>query len=363
MPAAQDTTPTPAPGKKAITLTDVAARAGVSRATASMGLRNSPKIAPATRSRIHKAAQELNYWPDPMLAALVTRRNHRRTPANLAVVIDDCWLGGRAGEDDSWLHLCLEGMHSTARLHGYALEEVLLEKHLYGWKNPNRVLKARGTCGIIVLPFRNDKATLPALDWKHYSLLGVGVGDPAYAEQWHRIAVDAYSSAHLACSMLKQRGIRRIGLAQQFHLLQRHRYEWLAGLSKEWHLSGHQGLEYVPPYLPEHIEKHSFVEWVLHERPEAVITPEPQTIQWIRDAGLRVPEDVRVALITNTNDPNAGGIVLNIRELGEGAVDFMHGLILRGEIGIPPRSRELLIRPHWNEGPTVSPSIPETSAP
>lgn len=46
---------------KAATIIDVAALAGVSRTTASDALRNNPKVSPATRERVHAAAQELRY--------------------------------------------------------------------------------------------------------------------------------------------------------------------------------------------------------------------------------------------------------------------------------------------------------------
>ncbi len=349
--------------EKNITLRDVANHAGVSIATASMGLRNNPEIAASTRARLREAAKELGYRPDPILAALVARRGQRRALANLAVIIDDCWTDDRAGEDNSWLKLCLSGMHKAAALYGYALNEVLLEKHLHNWKQPDRILKARGTRGLIVLPFRNETAKLPKMDWKYYSLVGVGVGDPAYVEQWHRVAVDAYSSMHLICKQLKARGVRRIGLAQQRHLLQRHRFEWLGGLSKEWHLPHDRKLEYVRPYLPDQIEQEDFTEWFLSERPEVVVTPQVKAINWIRSTGVRVPEDVGVSLITNIHSPEAAGIILNVDQIGEGAIDLMHSLILRGDTGIPSASRELLLRPQWTEGPTLRGPLKSTPAP
>src|ERR1044071_323339 len=45
----------------AVTLADVATRAGVSRATASLVLRDSPLVARSTRERVQAAVEELGY--------------------------------------------------------------------------------------------------------------------------------------------------------------------------------------------------------------------------------------------------------------------------------------------------------------
>lgn len=54
-----------------ITLTDVAEKAGVSPATASLALNNSNKVKKETYERVHKIAKELNYVPNARAQALV----------------------------------------------------------------------------------------------------------------------------------------------------------------------------------------------------------------------------------------------------------------------------------------------------
>ena len=48
----------------AITLNELAKQLGLSNATVSMALRNSPRIAADTRERVRKLAGELNYVPN-----------------------------------------------------------------------------------------------------------------------------------------------------------------------------------------------------------------------------------------------------------------------------------------------------------
>jgi DNA-binding LacI/PurR family transcriptional regulator len=59
---------------RAPTLEVVAARAGVSRATASRVLTGSPRVSPAAQEAVMRAAEELHYLPNRAARTLVTRR-------------------------------------------------------------------------------------------------------------------------------------------------------------------------------------------------------------------------------------------------------------------------------------------------
>ena len=58
----------------AITISDVADAAGVSTATVSRALRGLPHVDPATRDRVHRVAQELNYVISPTASRLASGR-------------------------------------------------------------------------------------------------------------------------------------------------------------------------------------------------------------------------------------------------------------------------------------------------
>ena len=63
----------------------IATAAGVSVATVSMALRNSEKITAAVREKVRAVAAQLNYRPDPLIAALADRRREHK-PASLDVI-------------------------------------------------------------------------------------------------------------------------------------------------------------------------------------------------------------------------------------------------------------------------------------
>ena len=61
-------------GTKVVTLTDVARLAGVSVATASKALNGRSQVAALTRARVHEAAEQLNFVPNPMAQGLLIGR-------------------------------------------------------------------------------------------------------------------------------------------------------------------------------------------------------------------------------------------------------------------------------------------------
>jgi LacI family transcriptional regulator len=59
-----------------VTLSDVADRAGTSLSTASKALANQPRVSPATRQRVLKAAADLEYQPNAYAQSLVSGRSN-----------------------------------------------------------------------------------------------------------------------------------------------------------------------------------------------------------------------------------------------------------------------------------------------
>ncbi len=57
---------------RALVMSDVAARAGVSHQTVSRVVNGHPHVAPATRERVQRAIEELGYRPNTAARALVT---------------------------------------------------------------------------------------------------------------------------------------------------------------------------------------------------------------------------------------------------------------------------------------------------
>jgi DNA-binding LacI/PurR family transcriptional regulator len=98
-------------GSKRVTLRDVAAASGVSRATASPMLRDSPNqtISPATQARVRQAAQDLGYVPHGIARAL------REGSSRIVVLNVDPGLEG------NYSRSCIRGLDEELAAHDHVL--------------------------------------------------------------------------------------------------------------------------------------------------------------------------------------------------------------------------------------------------
>jgi DNA-binding LacI/PurR family transcriptional regulator len=96
------------PPRRAPTLEVVAARAGVSRGTASRVLTGSPKVSAQAREAVLRAAAELDYTPNRAARSLVTRRS-----GSIAFVVSE--PEDRAFSDPFFLHLLRGTQAEVAR--------------------------------------------------------------------------------------------------------------------------------------------------------------------------------------------------------------------------------------------------------
>src|SRR5690606_28109495 len=129
---------------------DIAEALGVGRSTVSMALRDDPRISPALRERVRKAAKRLDYVPDPALAALAAyRETHAPRPVSgnrLAFLYDRSW-GPR--EPDRKFPL-IQGVHDRAAELGYQLEMHATRFTESELRSTLRICKARGIEGLVL---------------------------------------------------------------------------------------------------------------------------------------------------------------------------------------------------------------------
>jgi len=338
--------------KRSPTLKDVGKRAGVTAATASMALRRDARISLETQKRVRQAAEELGYQPDPILSALVARRKNaktRKTFSSLAVLIDEGWLP--MGKTPVWMQTFLNGMQRMAKQLGYHLEALFYPRDLVLGGDADRILHARGIRGVALFPQPGEQKNL-VLDWDHYSL--VVIGHPSLSQRPHRVGSDPFAAMNLACQKLREYGYKRVGLAHAFHQETELRYEFLGALCKENYLHG-KAFKMVPPHLPVELTRTGFLAWFHKHRPECVVTVEESILDWLCEAGYRVPEDLGVAFL-NTHiikRPDVSGTLLHNDATGENAVELLHTQLLRGETGFPENPKEVLAYPRWIEGKTL----------
>lgn len=338
--------------QQAATIKDVAKLAGVSVATVSRALNGASNVLPDTRSRIEAAARELRFTPSGAARSLITRRNDTigaLLPDLHGEYFSELIRGIDQAARARGLHLLLSSSHDNADEAAAAL----------------RAMNGRVDGLIVMSPHadaeflaHNLPATLPAV------LVNTGVELPDHA----RYVVDNYGGAQAMTRHLAAAGRQRIafigGVAGNHEAQERLR-GYRAGL---------------PKGASACIETGDFTEasgWAagkrlaqLRPRPDAIFAANDMMaigcLAALREAGLRVPEDLAVAgfddiPIARYVSPALTTIRVPIAQLGAAALDAVAKAVDQ-PAGLDHATTvlpvELVLRQSCGTGPPSQPRAP-----
>jgi DNA-binding LacI/PurR family transcriptional regulator len=183
-----------------VSITDLAAAAGVSPSTVSRALQDHPRISPARRQAIQALAQQMGYRPSQVARSLVTGRTR-----TLGVVITDV--------TDPFVAEVMKGAELASRESGYTLLFASSDR------DPNREIEAlqllldRRVDGMIVISGRAGRryAELRSAgetgiaDWPLVLINNEYAGPGIYS-----VRMDNAAGAHEAVSLLRRSGHRHI---------------------------------------------------------------------------------------------------------------------------------------------------------
>ncbi|HEU5078976.1 MAG TPA: LacI family DNA-binding transcriptional regulator [Opitutaceae bacterium] len=329
---------------------DVARTAGVTQATVSLALRNHPEVSAETRTRIQAIATRLGYAPDPYLSGLSAYRKTRR-PAKFQASL--AWLSNYP-KGESWKNFpafrgYFAGAVERAKALGYRLEEFRLHTPGMTCARMENILAARNISGILVAP---QPRSGTKLDFRFDRFSAVTFGYTLVEPQLHVAAMHMFRSMETAFRRLIALGYRRPGLALAGESDQRADRQWSAAFWTE-----QQSLPLdcrVPLLLGQPLERQSFLAWYERHRPDVVVAIWPEVLAWLVEAGVTVPEDTGLALLTV---PDGGvlysGIWENPQMIGAKAVEFLVDLTHRSDRGVPEVPLTMLVAGSWVAGKTV----------
>ncbi len=344
-----------------VTMRTVAKRAGVSVMTVSRVLRNDPRVAEATRQQVLQAARELGYRPNPLVSALMVNLQSARGHRDQTIAFLTCrhpqsgnhrnsaasgdWKPGRT------FSAFQKGAFTRADSLGFRMKEFSLDAPGMTDARMGRILRSRGINAIVVAPLAVPGRRID-LPWEHFSASAIG-----YSLGWpmlHRALNHQMHSIRIALAELTARGYRRIGLAMEKQSDERVDNNWLAGLLL--YQSKIPQRDRVPPFLPAAMTQSSFNQWRERHRPDVVVSVRLTVLHWLKEAGVRVPEEVGFAILSYypVMGPVAG-IDQNTQEAGAAAIDLVVEQLYLNKRGIPVNPKSVLIEGEWVEGPTVRP--------
>ena len=337
----------------------LAAVLGLSKSTVSLALRNHPNIAAATRDRVQAAAKKMGYRVNPLVAALMSqqRSGGHAESAPLIVFIDYYWApdaprhnldsASFSKEAKESLQLTSEWMQVEAGNHGYQLDYL---KARDPGMTPSRlaeIVKSRGVRGVIFL-MPHDVSGIWRNEWSECSVVELGglMGSP-----FHQVRINQLGACRQLIAELLRRGYRRPGLA--------------IGSSND--VQGNWRLPFIEYYISKPKEeqansllgigwtKAEFMGWWRETKPDVVVSSDLAPLNWLREEGVRVPEDVGFAcysLLPRQIGAVAGMNLFQNLRVTE-AVNLLDGMLRRNELGRPEVPFAMTVSGVWCDGPTV----------
>jgi len=354
---------------KRVRLKDIASRVGISVGAVSLALRNHHSISPKRRKQVQQVAEKMGYRPDPFLSGLAAyRQNQRPQQFRSTIAWFDHWQEPvQLRKAFRLFEGIWRGASQAAIRLGYHLEDIRWPE-TGAAKKVEGILHAQGIHGILIPPHRGT------IDWgnfKWHKFALVRIGGTMETPRSNLITSDWFGGAKMAVSRIHQYGYRRIGLVAGRAFEERFGGNNYAGFCWAQHKLG---LDPALPVLltdfvhtdPEIMnqQKSALQQWLLEQKPDAILTTDAEIPVLIQKLGYRIPEDIAVAGTNILDIPVDAGINQVPELIGKTALETLVKQINLNERGEPPDPIKILVRPRWQDGRSLPPlhTVPQLEA-
>ena len=335
-----------------VSIGDIALASGDSKATVSYVLHNKPGPSQKTRERVLETARRLGYTPDARINSWMARVRDAKAKDLLPIA----WLNTNTVQDAwhkfAYLSPYRLGMEERCNQLGYRLEEIWTRQPGMTMQRISQILYQRGIEGVVVTPH----ATHIRLQWD--KLAGVALGAELLAPRLHRVSIDGIFNLLLALKILKRFGYRRIGvcLSDAVDRCSSHVTSALV-----FHLATTTAeSKLVPPLFikggsnggaPPQKQVQA---WMRTHQPDVIVCHDNHSVQWLEEAGYRVPQQVGVVHLALDDDVlDWAGIYSNKRAVGRTAAELVISLVHNRQFGVPTHALETIVRGTWQHGRTL----------
>jgi len=334
----------------------IAAHAGVSKNTVSLALRGDPQIPEKTRRRIERIARSLGYAKNPVVAELMSELHKTGHPGyRRTLALINAYRTADAFRTHPTIPVYAAGARRRAAFHGYKLDEFWLHDPKLDGERLDRILRARGIRGALVVGLMNENQ-LPARfasTWASHACVVTGVR--THEPTLPFCCVDHHALVLEAMEHILALGYRRPALVVDEHIDELVERRFSAGmwvgqqaLPKAARLPGFYDVEAA------RLDRRRFHAWLERHEPDVLLTLYTAVRTWVEAAGRRVPEDIGlVQLERRQHDEDWAGMDQHNDLVGEAAIDRLVAMLHRRETGTGAQLRATLISGSWVPGATV----------
>ncbi len=339
-------------------MAEVAKAAGVSKNTVSLALRGSPRISSATRDKIETVAAAMGYRLNPTVAQLMAELRQNRSPgyqATLALI--NAHESRDAFSNHPTIPAYVTGCRQRAKQLGYQLDDFWLHEPDMPAARWLSIFRARNIRGVVIVGLmrRNRLPARLAPLWDEFPALVTGV-------RTREPALSFACSDHHALALLAFEKAVALGYRRPALVLDGVIDDLVDGRFSAGFLIGQSRLipaeQLTRPFFEvaaARTDRAVFSKWFEENQPDVIFTLYHEVERWVRDLGLRVPEDVGLIQYEWRSDHAAwAGMDQRNDLVGAAAVDMLISMVHHNERGVPEHPRATLIGSHWVDGKTVA---------
>jgi LacI family transcriptional regulator len=344
------------------TMAEVAKAAGVSKNTVSLALRGSSRISIATREKIESVAAALGYRLNPTVAHLMAELRQNRSPgfqATLAMI--NAHENRDAFSNHPTIPAYVTGCRQRAKQLGYQLDDFWLGEPNMPVARWLSIFRARNIRGMVIVGLmrRNRLPARLTPLWDEFPALVTGV-------RTREPALSFACSDHHALALMAFEKAATLGYRRPALVLDRVIDDLVDGRFSAGFLIGQNRLipaeQRTRPFYEVAAARNDravFSKWFEENQPDVIFTLYHEVERWVRDLGLRVPQDVGLIQYEYRSDHATwAGMDQRNDRVGAAAVDMLISMVHHNERGIPAHPRATLIGSHWVDGMTVKNALP-----
>jgi LacI family transcriptional regulator len=316
--------------------------------TVSLALRGHRSIPEATRERIQREANRLGYRRDPALQALVAHRIGLETPAYHGTVAwVTAWPTATEWLANNTYRQYYEAFVARAEELGYHVAPVWLGE--YRWREAAcaRAIQARGIEGIAFGPVPHGRE----LEFPLKEFSAVRLGHSLHDGRIPGAAADLRGAVELAFKKARERGYRRIGLADsQVDLVRLYGHRTAQFIYENANVA--EG-DRAPPIALKPGDRKALLDYVRNERIDALIAVWPDCLGWIRDGGIRVPQDIGYIQLSDHGLKGVSMVAEAAEAVGVQAMNLLDQRLRHNDRGPLSPHLRISLAPSWSEGKTL----------
>jgi DNA-binding LacI/PurR family transcriptional regulator len=247
------------------------------------------------------------------------------------------------GKEPLYAMALREGARRSAEALGYGFSVFRVEGGPKRDTSLQRTLRGRGIEGILLLPVREAISFGRLIDWADFCVVAATYG--VLRPDIHRVVPDQFGNMVLICRNLVGLGCRRIGFVTWRSTGPVVNNRFAAAVMWQNTMGG---TEFVRAFIYEVDVRDGLRDWFDQERPDALIVGTEKDANIVSaELELRVHGMIPIAITEWTNPTAFSGVDQRAGEVGAVAAAHLHGLIHRGEKGIPSVPNVTMIKGHW----------------